>query len=187
MINKTINLDGLCPILLERSIKAKRLSISINPLRLVRVTIPKHIPFNIAENFVKDKYSWIKKNLRKMKDIIIINNLDNDFDVVDAKLYLIKRINFLSNKYGFSYRKLYIKNQKTRWGSCTIKNNINLNINLVSLPEELSDYVIMHELVHTKIKNHGTEFWKMLNKYVDNARLIDKKLKNFHLIKTKIQ
>jgi len=186
MINKTINLDGLGTILLERSLRAKRLSISVHPLSIVRVTVPKHISFDIAENFVKGKYNWIKKKLKKIENLIPVNNLDKDFDINHAKIYLSKRINYLSNKYGFSYLKLYIKNQKTRWGSCTIKNNINLNINLVSLPEELSDYVIMHELVHTKIKNHGVEFWNMLNQYVDNAKLIDKKLKKYHLIKRKV-
>ena len=73
------------------------------------------------------------------------------------------------------------KRQKTLWGSCTSRNNINLNINLINLPRDLIDYVIVHELVHTKVKNHGPKFWSMLNGLVDNARALDKKLKGYIL------
>ena len=91
-----------------------------------------------------------------------------------AQKFLSYRINELAMKHDFTYNNLYIKNQKTRWGSCSSKNNINLNFNILYLPKELCDYVIMHELVHTKIKNHSFEFWDMLNEYVDDARKCDK-------------
>ena len=67
------------------------------------------------------------------------------------------------------------------WGSCSEKNNINLNINLVRLTEELMDYVILHELVHLKVKNHSKQFWAELDKYVGNAKELDKKLKKHRL------
>jgi hypothetical protein len=72
-----------------------------------------------------------------------------------------------------------VKNQKTRWGSCSDKNNINLNINLVRLPDELIDYVILHELVHTRIKNHSHQFWEEMNKVVEDPKSLDKKLRQY--------
>jgi predicted metal-dependent hydrolase len=74
-----------------------------------------------------------------------------------------------------------VKNQKTRWGSCSEKNNINLNVNLVLLPDELIDYAILHELVHTRVKNHSKRFWAELDKLVGDAKKNDKKLKNHRL------
>ena len=69
----------------------------------------------------------------------------------------------LAKIYGFKYAKASIRNQKTKWGSCSAKNNISLNINLVRLPDELRDYVILHELVHTRHKNHSNRFWETLD------------------------
>jgi len=74
-----------------------------------------------------------------------------------------------------------IKSQKTLWGSCSSKNNINLNINLIKLDQELIDYVILHELTHLNIKNHSKKFWQELEKLEPEAIILDKKLKNYNL------
>ena len=88
----------------------------------------------------------------------------------------------MSKKNNFPINRVFIKNQKTRWGSCSSKNNINLNIQLYRLPNELVDYVIFHELVHIYVKNHSLEFWKMLIKYVPDARFLDKELKEYLIL-----
>ena len=76
-------------------------------------------------------------------------------------------------------RSFFVKKQKTRWGSCSEKKNINLNINLVRVPEELMDYAITHELVHTKELNHSAQFWALLEKFIKNARDLDRELKKY--------
>ncbi len=95
----------------------------------------------------------------------------------EAKNYLINRIDFLAKKYNFKYNKIALKNQKTRFGSCSIKNNINLNINLMLYDTEVIDYVLIHELVHTKIKNHSKNFWIEVEKYCPKYKILRKKLK----------
>ena len=92
------------------------------------------------------------------------------------------RIIELAEYHGFNFNKITIRNQKTRWGSCSAKNNISLNIQLVRLPEKLVDYVILHELVHTLVKNHSNKFWKTLDLYIENSKKIDKDLKKYYLI-----
>ena len=92
---------------------------------------------------------------------------------------LISRLNHLAQKHGFSFNRVFIRNQKTLWGSCSYSNNINLNIKLLRLKSELVDYVILHELVHTKIKNHSKEYWAELDKYTGNAKALDKELKKY--------
>jgi hypothetical protein len=83
-----------------------------------------------------------------------------------ARTALIGRLDELAELHDFRFNKVSIRNQKTKWGSCSARNNISLNMNLARLPAELTDYVILHELVHTRIKNHSKEFWGELDVYV---------------------
>jgi len=96
---------------------------------------------------------------------------------IEAKKHLPMRIKELAHLYGFKYNRVTVKTQKSRWGSCSGKNNINLNIHLMKLPDELIDYVILHELVHTVHKNHSKNFWNALEKVFPNCKKVDKKLK----------
>ncbi len=100
----------------------------------------------------------------------------------EAKTYLPERVNFLAKKYGFKYNKLFIKNLRSRWGSCSNKNNINLNLHLMRLPDKLVDYVILHELVHTVEKNHGKNFWARLDAITDNAKILSKEVKKYSTV-----
>jgi predicted metal-dependent hydrolase len=74
-----------------------------------------------------------------------------------------------------------MRNQRTRWGSCSNKNNINLNMKLIRLPDEMIDYVLLHELVHTRIKNHTKDFWRELDRFVGDAKAKNKRLKAYKI------
>jgi predicted metal-dependent hydrolase len=81
----------------------------------------------------------------------------------EAKKFLPSRLLELAAKHGFTFSKITIRNNKTNWGSCSGQNNISLNLHLMKLPDHLVDYILLHELVHTKIKNHGPKFREMLD------------------------
>lgn len=97
----------------------------------------------------------------------------------EAKIYLPKRLNELAEKHGFKYQDVSIKNTKSRWGSCSSVNNINLNLHLMRVPEHLIDYVLIHELAHTVVKNHGEKFWLLLEHCYPNSRKADKEMNNY--------
>lgn len=96
---------------------------------------------------------------------------------IEAKNYLPQRLAFLASKYGFSYNKTALRNQKTRFGSCSFQNNINLNINLMKYDFDIIDYVIIHELCHTRVKNHSDKFWGEVRKYCPNYQELRRRLK----------
>ena len=89
----------------------------------------------------------------------------------DASEKLSTRLSELAHQHGLTFTRLSIRRQKTRWGSCTPSGAISLNIALASLPQNLMDYVILHELLHTRIKGHGRFFWKELDKL--HAQAVD--------------
>lgn len=100
---------------------------------------------------------------------------------VEAKQFLPDKIKHLAVKFKFNYNKLTLKNIKSRWGSCSMKNNINLSVHLMRLPDHLIDYVILHELVHTVHHNHSKCFWAMLDKVSGGAKVLDKELRKHRI------
>ena len=100
---------------------------------------------------------------------------------IEAKLYLPDKVKNLAVYFKLNYNKLILKNIKSRWGSCSIKNNINLSIHLMRLPDYLINYVILHELVHTVHHDHSKRFWLMLDRVTGKAKILDKELRKYRI------
>lgn len=100
----------------------------------------------------------------------------------NAKIVLPPRLYMLSMKHGLPYEQLKINSSKGRWGSCSAKRDINLSCYLMLLPSHLIDYVLLHELAHTKEMNHSEKFWTLLNELTNNkAKELRKELKQFNI------
>ena len=165
-----------------QSPRAKHLRITIKQDKTIRVTMPRRGNLHQAKEFLLSKTSWIQKHLRKIDQYANLNVIpDSSIDIEKAKTDLFNRLNYFAEKYNFSYNHAVFRRQKTKWGSCSGRNNINLNINLVTLPEQLQDYVLLHELVHTRHKNHGREFWAELNRLTGDARQLRKEMRKYRL------
>ena len=158
--------------------QAKRIIISVKP-EFVRVTVPRRQTLKNAKVFVEQKINWIKKHSENMKSLIKKNKTLPKIDKEEARQILGKRLSELAQEHNFQYNRLSIRNQRTRWGSCSSKNSISLNKKLLHLPEQLIDYILLHELVHTRVKNHSKDFWNELETVVPNARIMDNKLKEY--------
>jgi predicted metal-dependent hydrolase len=177
----TINIEGIGPVLLEKSRRARRVIISVRTSKGTRVAVPMRTSFEKALEFVCLKKEWIHKHLVKIEqDENRSQALIDRFLAIDkaaARRKLTDRLHNLAKEHGFTCNNVTIREQRTRWGSCSSKNNISLNLKLVLLHEELIDYVMLHELVHTRIHNHSKKFWAELDKYTGNGKAMAKRLR----------
>ena len=184
----TLTIGRLGPVTFAQSRRAKRLSISIKPFRPVRVAFPLQISLKKAQHYLYEHWDWVQTNLDTIRHI----ERDHASTLHDspkapparAKALLKDRLQELAQQHGFTYNKVSVRNQRSRWGSCSHLNNISLNINLVSLTGDLMDYVLLHELVHTRIKNHSKAYWAELDGYVGGkgkAKELDKRLSKHRL------
>ncbi len=95
----------------------------------------------------------------------------------EARAYLPRRLRYLADTYGFRYTQVRFGTQKGRWGSCSSKGTISLNVGLMELETELIDYVLIHELCHTRQMNHSSEFWTLVEQCMPDYKLRRKELK----------
>jgi predicted metal-dependent hydrolase len=164
-----------------QSPRAKNIRITIRHDKTIRVTIPRRGNLLQAKEFLLSKTSWVQKHLRKIDKYPIQEIPDLNIDPEKARAYLLNRLNYFAQKHNFSYNRLVFRRQKTRWGSCSGRNNINLNIKIAALPAHLQDYVLLHELVHTRHKNHGRQFWAELDKLTGDAKKLRKEMRKYRL------
>ena len=187
MSTSTPTISKLDSVNFTRSPRAKYQRITVRPDKTITVTIPRDGSLSEAKQFLKSKISWIQKQLQKIDQQAQRRDMpDLNIDLEEAQINLFHRLDHFSEKYNFPYNRSGFRCQKTRWGSCSGKNNISLNVNIVFLPEELQNYVLLHELVHTKVKNHSRKFWAELDKYMQGqAKELSRKLKK-HRIRLKV-
>ena len=180
---KQIEIDGVGPVLLEHSQRARRLVLSVRADRGVRVAVPRECSFREAENFARRKSPWIRTCLDHLRraaqhhESLCLAPADEP----GAREKLSGKIGELAARHGFTFGRLSFRNQRTRWGSCSVRNDISLNLKLACLPDDLIDYVLLHELLHTRVKNHSPAFWKEMDKLVRNAQGARGRLRDYRL------
>jgi len=172
--SSTINIDGIGPILLEHSSRAKQTTVSVKPNKGVIVAVPIRMSFDEAIEFVNRNEPWIRKTVVKIQQLEShqkeITELFSKIDQQKAQKTLMARLQVIAKKHGYTYSRVSIRDHKTKWGNCSHKNAISLNTKLVALPKDLMDYIILRELVHTRIHSNSTRFWTELDKYVGNGK-----------------
>ncbi len=142
----------------------------------VRAAAVNSIHINVSDGFMRVRYPR-RLSLRNVRVQSAIKRALILAYREEARIYLPQRLKLLARQHGFSYNRVAIKNHRSRWGSCSTRNNINLSLHLMRLPDALIDYVLLHELVHTRVKNHGQKFWELLEKIYTGAKAVDKNLR----------
>jgi len=181
MTKTTIEIPQIGEVDFVNSTRARRLSITVRRDSAVRVAVPRGVSIRRAMKFLSSRIEWVIRSREELRSRQAPQGNMPPVDRNRARVVLALRLSELAGRHGFNYNKLYVRNQKTRWGSCSSKDNISLNMNLVSLPEELRDYVILHELVHTRHKNHSKAFWAELDGLVGNSKRFKKEFRKYRL------
>ena len=161
-------------IVFRKKAGVRRMSIRVSGSRGVSVTIPYLISFDEAFQFFISKRDWVLKTLKRQESIAPAVELTaKELDELrrEAAGYLPERLAGYASRYGFKYNSLRLKHNKTNWGSCSSKGNINLNISLMRVPPLLRDYVILHELCHLRHPDHGRGFHLLLEHFCTNLAL----------------
>lgn len=167
---------------LKISRRAKRMRLAVYCDGSFVVTRPMGLTDNIVERFITEKSNWILSKLEYFKQfgVDIFKNDQQKYLINKDKTleFVLERIGYFNKIYQLKFNKINIKNQKTRWGSCSKKGNLNFNYKILLLPQHISDYIIVHELCHLKEFNHSYKFWNLVSKAIPSYLDIKKELKH---------
>jgi len=167
----------------KRTLRSKSVKLAIYQDGHFVVTAPKWYPVYVVNKFIEEKSQWIFDKVKDVDfDLLLQKKADEAEDykknVKLARVVVAGRLEIFNRYYGFAYNRVSIKKQKTCWGSCSQKGNLNFNYKIINLPEDMRDYVIVHELCHLQELNHGQNFWKLVARAVPNYRELRRQLKN---------
>ena len=149
----------------------KTMSLEIKADGSVVVRAPLRLSEAKIQKFVEEKQEWILKNLEKIQkrdaqkeNVQKLSALERQHLQNKAYVVIPRRVAYYAEKLGVSYGKITLRQQKTRWGSCSSEKNLNFNWKLILAPPEVLDYVVVHELCHLKEMNHSKAFWDEVGK-----------------------
>lgn len=169
---KVLNDPQIGEVKLVKSDRSRSISIRVHPVKGVRVSVPRLVPYAAAVAFFKMKRGWVlevmARQKERFKDVPQVAPSEIEDMRRRAKSELPVRLAELASRYGFVYNRVAIKHNSTNWGSCSTKGNINLNLNIVRLPKPLQDYILLHELCHLRHNNHGQDFHQLLEQLLDD-------------------
>ena len=167
--------------------RRKSLAIEITPELQVVVRAPARMPVREINAFVQEKDDWIrahlqrmagKKRLREQCREQALSKEELQELAAQAMKLIPQKVHYYAQIIGVTYGRITIRNQRTRWGSCSGKGNLNFNCLLLLMPEEVLDYVVVHELCHRKEMNHSARFWEEVEKILPDYRQRRKWLKD---------
>lgn len=150
----------------------------------VVLTLPRTVSLSKGQQFLESKEEWVvamKKKQEKHPKRLLDQGSAEEYQLTKeaARLCITKRVAHFQNIYQVSYRSLSIRNQKTRFGSCSSKGQLSFNYRLIYLPEHLRDYVVVHELCHLRELNHSPRFWALVSETIPDYQERKRHLKAF--------
>lgn len=166
--------------------KRKTLGLQVKSDGTVFARVPNRVSDATIRLFIEKHTSWIlqKRNMWSSKQSEPTTKLP---EVVTAagkrqiRQLVAQRVAYYAGIMGIAYGRICMRNQKTRWGSCSSDGNLNFNCRLLFVPTDLVDYVVVHELAHRRHMNHSEAFWKEVEKYMPDYKERRKRLKEYSI------
>ncbi len=176
------------PYTLRPSKRARRMRLSVYRDGSCVVTAPVHVSQSAVETFVNQKSEWIqhaRERFAALSHVIFVKKRKRSkresTEYLATKAHALQlvteKIAAQNAHYGFRFGKITVKDQKTRWGSCSKKGNLNFNYKIALLPEKLADYIVVHELCHLGEFNHSRKFWSLVEQTLPNHRALRNELR----------
>jgi predicted metal-dependent hydrolase len=172
---------------LRKSKRARRMRLAVYCDGTVVVTTPQDLQETIVDRFIREKTEWLFSKLAFFKQFqgrpVARYSQEDYLRYKDQALITVEqKARYFSDLYNYNYNKINIKNQKTRWGSCSRKGNLNFNYKIIFLPDRVQRYIIAHELCHIKEFNHSKKFWALVSKIIPDYAIIRSDLKKSGVI-----
>lgn len=170
--------------IVRHSNRARRMRLVVDCADGLVVTIPARLSMARAEQFISQKATWILRSLQFWREQSIALSLtDAGLTIPQAKIkardFVEARLKYWNQFYKFSYRQIFIKSSKRKWGSCSYQKNLNFNYQIILLPQVLADYIVVHELCHLRELNHSPKFWKLVAQTFPNYRTCRQELRKY--------
>jgi predicted metal-dependent hydrolase len=151
---------------IKKSRRAKNICLRVCPDATAVLTIPRWVSREAGLRFLRSKQKWLADKIRDKKEEIRKRPQRTRNDYLEnksaAERLVWARLEHFNAFYNFKYNRLCIRDQQSRWGSCSAKKNLNFTYRIVFLPPELADYLIVHELCHLGEMNHSAKFWALV-------------------------
>lgn len=171
---------------LRRSRRARHVRLGVTPDGNVTITLPFGVPDHLARRFVVQKQAWIEEKIRYFAQhsaAPLIRHSPSEYRKVKerAREVITAAVERYAKGFGFRYRSISIRNQSTRWGSCSKQGNLSFSYRLFFVPSEVRDYVVVHELCHLHEMNHSQAFWRLVERILPDYRERRAVLQKFRL------
>lgn len=162
---------------------SRSLRLSISPAGEVRLSKPFFVSRAAAEAFIIQQKPWIEKRLAELakRPISLLARPDrNDYlrRREEARRFVIGRLEALNAFYSFAWKRVSLRDNRSRWGSCSRQKNLNFHYRILDLPPDLQDYLIVHELCHLAEFNHSAAFWRLVSRAIPDYQERRRRLKN---------
>jgi len=169
MQGETSVLDGL-PYTLKIQPRSNRVWLRIFRDGRVLVSVPSQFPREEGEQFLREHFDWVKRKVEYAQSLAprfkLISAGDFETHKHQALAFVQEKVERFNSVYQFPFKAIRIKDQKTKWGSCSRQGNLNFNYKILFLPESMADYLVVHELCHLKELNHSERFWGLVEKTI---------------------
>ena len=173
------------PYTIRTNARAKRVSLLVHDDGTVTVTKPRRVSVRAVEIFVAQQGTWIAERLeekRKQQEKLGTTSWPSYSDSRKAaKLFIEQEVERVNQNYDFPVTRVIIRDQRTRWGSCSSKGVLNFNYRLLHIPLPLSEYVVVHEICHLKEPNHSKRFWNLVGQMIPDYAEKRKQLQHYPL------
>lgn len=181
-----IKRDDMEPIAVEIIRSSRRsLGLQVKPDGTVCARVPMQVPDHTVREFIEGHADWILKKRKLVlsrdncPDIVYLPEVTEESDRERIRTFIEEKVAHYASVMGVSYGRITMRNQKTRWGSCSSEGNLNFNCRLLFVPDRIVDYVVIHELAHRRFMNHSKSFWMEVEKYMPDYRQQRKMLSRF--------